>query len=88
MGKPKRRKAPFRNKKRKRRWKRKEFVRMAGACLVCGEPMTMQIRDGVGDNFATIDHKQPLAKGGSHDRANLMLMCRRCNNEKADQYPD
>jgi 5-methylcytosine-specific restriction protein A len=32
----------------------------------------------------TIDHIIPLAHGGTHDRANLRVLCRGCNARKRD----
>ncbi|MFF1597681.1 HNH endonuclease [Streptomyces mirabilis] len=32
----------------------------------------------------TVDHVIPLAKGGTHDRANLRVLCRSCNSRKRD----
>ena len=32
----------------------------------------------------TIDHKQPLTKGGTDDLKNLQCLCERCNKMKAD----
>ncbi len=37
------------------------------------------------DNDATIDHIIPRSKGGTNDRKNLCLACRRCNNAKGDR---
>lgn len=32
--------------------------------------------------FPTIDHVRPLSKGGTNDRANLRVICNRCNSKK------
>jgi 5-methylcytosine-specific restriction protein A len=32
----------------------------------------------------TVDHVIPLARGGTHDRSNLAVLCRRCNSRKRD----
>lgn len=32
----------------------------------------------------TVDHVIPLARGGTHDRANLSVLCRGCNSRKRD----
>ncbi|MEW2302564.1 HNH endonuclease [Streptomyces sp. NPDC006655] len=33
----------------------------------------------------TVDHVVPLAAGGTHDRANLRVLCRGCNARKRDR---
>lgn len=33
----------------------------------------------------TLDHKIPLAKGGTNRRDNLCISCKECNSEKSDQ---
>ena len=35
---------------------------------------------------ATRDHKHPKSRGGSNKRKNLQLMCRLCNQIKADTW--
>jgi 5-methylcytosine-specific restriction protein A len=32
----------------------------------------------------TVDHVVPLSAGGTHDRANLRVLCRACNSRKRD----
>lgn len=44
-------------------------------CVCCGR----KVYFGYG---ATIDHYIPLKKGGTNDRANLVLMCEDCNKKK------
>jgi 5-methylcytosine-specific restriction endonuclease McrA len=54
-------------------------------CRYCGSvPVTVA-------NMA-VDHKQPLARGGSHLKHNLLLCCKSCNWQKgilcADEFDD
>ena len=54
---------------------RKELYRkQRGRCLYCGSRQRMDLMD--------IDHKLPLARGGTDSRANLQLLCRTCNVRK------
>lgn len=55
---------------------RRNRARILGSsppCVRCGMPAT------------TVDHRVPLAAGGTHDAANLQPMCKRCNSSKADR---
>ncbi|MDH4144630.1 MAG: HNH endonuclease [Acidimicrobiia bacterium] len=54
------------------------IARDAGACQVagCGRPGT------------TIDHVLPRSRGGRHEWTNVVLMCARHNNRKADRTLD
>ena len=45
-----------------------------GKCEYCGSP-----------NRLTVDHKIPLARGGSHDESNLQCLCKSCNCRKKDR---
>jgi 5-methylcytosine-specific restriction endonuclease McrA len=49
-----------------------------GRCAIC--------RQKLGQKYH-VDHIQPLARGGSDDRANLQLACGPCNLRKADRDP-
>jgi 5-methylcytosine-specific restriction endonuclease McrA len=42
-------------------------------CFYCKEPLTFDFH---------IDHKIPIAKGGTHSLDNLVLACMPCNQEK------
>ena len=54
---------------------RKElFRRQGGRCMYCGSRQRMDLMD--------IDHKIPVARGGSNQRSNLQLLCRTCNARK------
>ena len=48
--------------------------RQQGRCVYCGGRQRMDLMD--------VDHKTPLARGGSNDRRNLQLLCRTCNLRK------
>jgi hypothetical protein len=41
-------------------------------------------RTGVG---AQLDHKTPVASGGTNEIENLVLSCPRCNNKKSNRIP-
>ena len=43
---------------------------------------TVSIADGY-----HVDHIQPLALGGSNDKANLQLLCPTCNLRKSAKHP-
>ena len=45
-----------------------------GRCMYCGTRQRMDLMD--------VDHKIPLARGGSDSRRNLQLLCRTCNARK------
>ena len=54
---------------------RKElFRRQDGRCMYCGSRQRMDLMD--------VDHKNPVARGGSNQRSNLQLLCRTCNVRK------
>jgi len=46
-----------------------------GYCEQCGAQPTP-------GNPLTVDHRLPLSMGGSNDRGNLVVLCRRCNSSK------
>jgi hypothetical protein len=47
------------------------LVYLGPRCLCCGAT-----------NDLTFDHVLPLAKGGTHELANIQILCRRCNIAK------
>lgn len=66
------------------------FIRDNGVCQICGEPCDTSdyiIKDGYkvcGNNYPSIDHIIPLAKGGQHSWDNVQLAHRICNTRKSD----
>lgn len=64
------------------------FRRDGGVCAICGEPCDYsdhEERDGffiVGDNYPSVDHIVPLAKGGLHSWDNVQLAHFKCNTLK------
>lgn len=45
-----------------------------GACYYCGQKFSKE--------ELTMDHKVPLARGGVSSRNNIVVACKKCNNEK------
>ena len=45
-----------------------------GKCMYCGRKPGIDLMD--------VDHKNPMAKGGSDQKRNLQLLCRSCNTRK------
>ena len=50
------------------------FKAQKGKCMYCGRKPGIDLMD--------IDHKNPMAKGGSDQKRNLQLICRTCNTRK------
>ena len=50
------------------------YKAQAGKCMYCGRKLSIDLMD--------IDHKNPIAKGGSNSKRNLQLLCRTCNTRK------
>ncbi len=62
------------------------FERDAGICRSCGAETHLDKghpRYGGDDFLAEIDHVKALADGGDNDPANLQLLCKKCNRQKA-----
>jgi len=73
---------PLRNSKRARIIKR--LIELGGLiCHWCGGEVVRGSADGrMGNNVATIDHKQARALGGSDDLENCVLSCWKCNHDR------
>lgn len=52
-------------------------------CLFCERQMSALKRDRGANNYATIDHIDCLALGGSKRFSNIQVICKRCNNIKS-----
>lgn len=66
------------------------YEKDAGICYLCGQPCEwndfLEREDAfvAGDLYPSIDHVQPLSKGGRHAWENVRLAHRRCNSLKSD----
>jgi len=60
-----------------RRMKKAVKKRYGAKCYICGNK----------EEKLTLDHFQPVSKGGKDTVDNLRLCCTKCNREKADEYP-
>jgi 5-methylcytosine-specific restriction endonuclease McrA len=58
-------------------WWRKKIA--SGKCHYCGRVFH--------PDDLTMDHKIPLARGGTSDRINLVPACKQCNNRKKHLLP-
>lgn len=67
------------------------YKRDSGICYLCGIKCNwddIEERDGTiiaGQQYPSIDHVIPVAKGGTHTWDNIKLACRRCNTLKRDR---
>ena len=55
-------------------FKRDLHKAQGGKCMYCGRRLGIDLMD--------VDHKNPMAKGGSDQKRNLQLLCRSCNTRK------
>lgn len=56
-------------------------------CLCCGVALTFRgEKKSSHPTRATLDHIIPISKGGTNKKENLRIICRKCNEEKADTY--
>lgn len=63
----------------------KVFKRDGGICQICGKRIGFDC-DSNSDDYPSIDHILPLAKGGLHQWNNVQLACRGCNTAKGTRY--
>ena len=65
----------------------KLYMRDGGICQICGRSIDFDC-DSNSDFYPSIDHIQPISKGGLHRWDNVQLACRRCNTEKSDAWEE
>lgn len=57
-----------------------------GCCGICGEPIFKRFKHPHSFS-ASIDHKVPIARGGTNALSNLQLAHLGCNSRKRDSLP-
>lgn len=60
------------------------FAMCSGECPFCERAMVLRFDNYQGDDLATFDHEVPLSEDPVHDKLNLVIMCKSCNNEKSN----
>lgn len=70
-------------------FKRSDVLKRDGhVCQLCGIKCKHRIKGlHYHDEYATLDHIVPLARGGPHTEGNAWCLCSGCNSEKADSGP-
>lgn len=63
------------------------FERDGWVCGICREPVEPELRFP-DPRSVSLDHMQPIAKGGEHSRANVQTAHLDCNLRKAARLPD
>jgi len=58
------------------------FDRGGWRCYICGSDLVRGRQHRYADNYATMDHVVPLARGGAHHYDNLRACCLACNVRK------
>ena len=64
----------------------KLYKRDKGVCKMCNRKLSFDCHYNSND-YPSIDHIQPIAKGGLHTWDNVQLLCRGCNTFKSDKIP-
>lgn len=61
------------------------YDKQCGKCAICGRQLQIDDRIRIED-YLTVDHILPVARGGSNRMDNLQGLCWECNHEKQDYY--
>lgn len=57
-------------------------------CPLCGVSMVQHSTNHPPANQKTLDHIIPLGGGGTHTRANVRVVCKRCNENRTKESED
>lgn len=61
------------------------FERDGWRCQICGKATPKRLRGSLKDNAPELDHRTPMARGGSHTWDNVQCACRACNIDKGSK---
>ena len=61
-------------------WERDNFK-----CYYCGLDLKEWKKQRNSKSLLTIDHKEPISKGGTNEMNNLVTACSYCNSKKGDK---
>ncbi len=76
-----------RNSKQKRRLREYLLTAQGGLCYYCFKEIDAGLPKGHGDH-GTLDHRVPLARGGTNYYTNMVLACWLCNHTKDAMLED
>lgn len=60
------------------------FEEQGGRCCWCAVPMSIAVKHAGQKRYGTFEHIVRKADGGTDDRSNLKLACRKCNHARGE----
>lgn len=67
---------------RRRRIRKRLYKRQKGLCWICGGRMSISLASAGSPYYATFDHLDPKANGGTNAQTNLRLAHKKCNAQR------
>jgi 5-methylcytosine-specific restriction endonuclease McrA len=83
---------PFKTQTFSRAKRMRIFKRDGWQCFYCSRAVVMASEGADRPSWASVDHRVPQSRGGSHKLENLVTACMSCNglkrNKTADEFID